>query len=93
MCLNPPILYCCIGVIQWTLIKISFISCEAAHDTPKAYITTFEAATILITAKDILCMLGVLRKIVLTEMCYWFQNQERSPECGLSIPKSCTGEV
>ena len=83
MCLNPPILYCCIGVIQWTLIKISFISCEAAHDTPKAYVTTFEAATILITAKDILCMLGVLRKIVLTEICYWFQNQEHSPEYGL----------
>ena len=89
-----PILNCCIGVIHWNLIKISFISFEAAHnDTPNAYFTIFVAATILITAKDILCLLGVLIKIVLTEMCYWFQNQEHSPECGLSIPKSCTGEV
>ena len=36
---------------------------EAAHDdTPKAYFTIFVAATILITAKDILCLLGVLIK-------------------------------
>ena len=67
---------------------------EAAHDdTPKAYFTIFVAATILITVKDILCLLGVLIKIALTEMCYWFHNQECSPEYGLSILQSCIGEV
>ena len=63
---------------------------EAAHDdTAKSYFTIFVAATILITAKDILCLLGVLIKIVLTEMCHWFHNQECSPEYVLSILQSC----
>ena len=92
MRLKRQILNCCIGVIQWNLIQISFISCETAHDdTAKAYFTIFVAATILITAKDILCLLGVLIKIVL--MCYWFHNQECSPEYGPLIPQSCIGEV
>ena len=94
MRLKRPILNCCIEVIQWNLIQISFISCETAHDdTAKAYFTIFVAATILITAKDILCLLGVLIKTVLTEMCYWFHNQECSPEYGISILQSCIGEV
>ena len=94
MHLNPPILYCCIGVIQWNLIQISFISCEIAHDdTAKAYFTIFVAATILITVKDILCLLGVFIKILLTERFYWFHNQECSPEYGPLIPQSCIGEV
>ena len=92
MCLKHKTLNCCIGVIQWNLIQISFISCEIAHDdTAKAYFTIFVAATILITAKDILCLLGVLIKIVL--MCYWFHNQECSPDYGLSILHCCIGEV
>ena len=53
--------------------------------TPKAYFTIFVAATILITAKDILCLLGVFIKILLTERFYWFHNQECSPEYGISI--------
>ena len=94
MRLKRPILNCCIGVIQWNLIQISFISCEIAHDdTAKAYFTIFVAATILITAKDILCLLGVFIKILLTERFYWFHNQECSPEYGLSIPQSCIGEI
>ena len=76
------------------LVKNIILFFEAAHDdTSKLYFTIFVAATILITAKDILCLLGVFIKILLIERFYWFHNQECSPEYGLSIPQSCIGEI